>query len=106
MYCLVVQANTKGSRMYTVATHLFEGGRFSKNTGHKSLGKLYGPQLRGWERFESVMKLLGTTEQSLDAAKKAKERKETNEADEWSFDFVVAKSAGPEMRDNDEEELL
>tara|TARA_B110000091_G_C13684942_1_gene419534 strand:- start:16 stop:174 length:159 start_codon:yes stop_codon:yes gene_type:complete len=52
------------------------------------------------------MKLLGTTEQSLDAAKKAKEREEKNEADEWSFDFVVAKAAAPEMRDNEEEEDL
>jgi hypothetical protein len=92
VYAVVVEAS-KHQRMYTVVTHLEDEGRFSKNTGQKSLGELYRAQYRGWKRYACVMNLLGITEESLLREEEAE--KKGAEEEEWSFDFVVAKVAAP-----------
>ena len=89
VYGLVVEASRK-VRMYTVCTHIDKDGRFSKNTGQKSLGKLHTAEFRGWKRLQCVMDLLGTNHATLDAADAAEAAAATdaNVEDVWNFDFV------------------
>ena len=102
VYSVVVQAASK-VRMYTVATYLLEEGRFSKNTGHKSLGKLHGAQFRGWEWCPCVMELRGTTTASLKAAEVAKSKPVE---DAWTFNFkevALQQDDGGNDGDSDDE---
>jgi hypothetical protein len=85
--------------MYTICTHLAESGRFSKNTGQKSLGELHKSTYQNWRRQRSVMKLLNITEASL---KKEAEEANTKEP-EWSFDFVVAEVGKVESEEDEED---
>ena len=98
VYAIVVQAS-KQQRMYTICTHLAESGRFSKNTGQKSLGELHKSTYQNWRRQRSVMKLLNITEASL---KKEAEEANTKEP-EWSFDFVVAEVGKVESEEDEED---
>ena len=104
VYSVVIQANRSSSRMYTLATYLHEDGRFSKNTGQKSIGKLHGAQFRGWNKFPSVVKFLQlhsdgksrTTEKSNNDSDNA-----TN--DEWTFDFVETQDHVLDESDTDDD---
>jgi hypothetical protein len=100
VYGVVVKANKKGSRMYTVCISFNQEGRFSGKCAHKSMGRLHQAQYPGLTERTCVQQFLGiqaplTAAEKRAAAAEARQRKKDAEQS-WGGMFDNIKAAVPD----------
>lgn len=106
VYGVVVKANKKGSRMYTVCISFNQEGRFSAKCAHKSMGRLHQAQYPGLTEQTCVQQFLGiraplTAAERRAAATEARRRKKEAEQS-WGGMFENIKAAEPQLENGDD----